>query len=233
MTNPKNELKTQLNKEFDLVLFESLDFHLELKGRVRENIKFNKKQTGLKNKTTNRMIRAIIFAAVICLFLPSSITIRDSDIYQTSNQGSKMDTLLKSDRNTKLIMEPDTIKSWDLKKESDALESLGGNLVLPTYIPNNFKPERLRVLGTSKEQADKAIFTYVSGSQSYLIIVEKSSIQTKPVGYIEVDLNGVTGYLKSVENNEAELQWVQNGFRYTINGLISAEEVVKIARSRK
>lgn len=64
------------------------------------------------------------------------------------------------------------------------------------------------------------------------MIAEKTVLYNEPLNYEEIDINGMTGYLKK-EGIDAELIWRHKGFQYMIGGLISSKEAVKIARTFK
>jgi hypothetical protein len=60
------------------------------------------------------------------------------------------------------------------------------------------------------------------------------------VGFEEVDINGAIGYLKpslddkkDVASLDVELYWFKDGVQYSVIGLITPEEAIKIATSMK
>jgi hypothetical protein len=241
MTDPKIDMRKLFQKELDKTLFDSLEFHSVLKEEVRNKLKTDHiskmNQPWLTPIWKKWLFSTLAAAAVICLFFLSTWMISGDDTNQSDPKTVTNDpaNILRSDGdNSNLISGPNEMKSWDLVSENEAKQSFGNDLQLPMYIPMNFKLDRLHGFGKSREQLNKVIFTYIDGEKSYLVIMERSGRNEIPLGFIKVDINGTTGYLKKqdgAENLDAELHWYLNGIHYMVGGLITSQEAIKIALS--
>jgi hypothetical protein len=230
VTNPNIDIQNLLKKEMEDTLFESLDFHSGLKDLVKNKIKSSKRKSALTYLWKSPSIRVVIFAAILVLAYSSILTIHRSDSTPIKNE--KRSTFEKRKGNPNLISDPNTIKSWSIDSATDVKQWFGNEVLVPTYSVKEFKLDKIQAKGISKEEVNQIVFTYFSNSNSYLVIIKKDSFENKPFGFEKVDLNGVTGYLKTEETN-VELQWNEKGFQYMVGGLITGEEAIKIAKSFK
>lgn len=149
-----------------------------------------------------------------------------------------VDTLIEQTTNSVLpgIDIEDGIKIETL---AEAERLFGTNFLNPAFVPENFMLDNIFAYRNEKETTDKIILTYLSGDQAFLIIEEKGDDQNGFANYKPVDINGVGGYLKSEpsegsnnENNpDTELHWVKSGIHYSVTGMISENNALKVAKS--
>ncbi len=139
----------------------------------------------------------------------------------------------QSEENVGILPNPFNEEILELNSMEEAREVYGDDLMLPTYVPEDFQLDRIHVLNGNMEQADKLILTFTSLEESYSVMVERTELQNKPLGTELVDINGLEGYLKkeTPEQLDVELNWFTNDSHYIINGIISSTEALKIARS--
>ncbi len=237
MTNSDKDILNRLKQEADQSLFENIDFHSELKEKVRKNVKHSKRSKDVHFLINlirkNRVFSTTAVVTIIFLSLWSTTLFRDSigGVLKTEEPGnSNFSTFQSGDSNTNWISDPNEIKSWELKTKVEVKE-LFGDVLLPNYTPENYILDSIHINGPKKE---KVIFTYIFKERSYLVIIEKKTVQNKPIGYEIVEINGTNAYLKteeSAENMLTELYWYSGDYHYMINGLISSEEAVKVAKS--
>ena len=132
-------------------------------------------------------------------------------------------------------------KKWAIGTLDDAKIDFGRSFIIPTYIPQDYKLDQINASGFEEEKASKIVISYFSRDQSFIIIQEKTQIESEFDNYEKVDINGTIGLLKSnasidMENEDSintELHWSKNEIQYSIIGLITKEEAIKIARSMK
>jgi hypothetical protein len=230
MTISNNDIKNLLKSELDDTLFESLDFQPMLKNEVKNKIKPIKKQMWIYKFWNKRVVIPITVGAVISIVFFSTLLSQPSDSKPTENK--KMNTFVTEGENTNLIKEQRAIKSWDLDSPNELKQWLGKEILVPSYSPKGFRLDRIQVTGTSKDKANKVVFSYFNDDQSYLVMIERETFKNKPLGFESVELTGVTGYLRKGET-DVELEWNQKGYHYMVGGLITSEEAIKIAESFK
>ena len=132
-------------------------------------------------------------------------------------------------------------KKWAIGTLDDAKIDFGRSFIIPTYIPQDYKLDQINASGFEEEKASKIVISNFSRDQSFIIIQEKTQIESEFDNYEKVDINGTIGLLKSnasidMENEDSintELHWSKNEIQYSIIGLITKEEAIKIARSMK
>lgn len=132
-------------------------------------------------------------------------------------------------------------KSWAIDTFDDAKRNFGNAFLVPTYIPEDYDIEEITASGLEEGNASKIIINYFLESKSFFIIQEKIQIENELVNYEKVDINGTIGLLKEnilisnkYENTiNTELYWSRDGIHYSITGLITQEDAIKIARSMK
>ncbi len=132
-------------------------------------------------------------------------------------------------------------KNWVIDTLDVAKRDFGNNFSIPTYITQNYKLQEINAWGFDEGEANKIILSYFSGEKSFMITQDKTQIENEYVNYEKVDINGNVGLLsinKSIDSeNEysmnTELYWSKNNIYYSIKGLITQEEAIKIAKSMK
>lgn len=137
------------------------------------------------------------------------------------------------------IIDMYAVREWDIETLEEARDRFGDAFLKPSYIPGNYKLDRIRVSGPDENIADKVVLSYHDGDRSFSIIEEKDSVQQELTGYKTVDINGVTGYVRVLPydmgvNKEAsgiEIHWFKEGVHYSITGLLTEDEAIKTASS--
>lgn len=238
MTNPNHDINDIFKEEIDATLFESIDFTSDLKHKVIQKIKPVQKETSMQallNKIVKRRVASVISAAAILCIAIISVHMQNLKSPTTEenpiNSGD-VSILMEEGENTNPIEGKTSIKSWELKTLKEASQLFGNDLLLPAYVPNDFTLERIQASGINMDDPTKLVLTYQSAERSYIVIAEKTVLYYEPLNYEEVDINGMTGYLKK-EGVDVELIWSHKGFQYMVGGLISSEEAIKIASSFK
>lgn len=132
-------------------------------------------------------------------------------------------------------------KNWLLNTQEEAKKSFGSFFLTPSYITGSFKLDKIHASGTDQPTATKIVLEYFTSDKSFLIIQEKSELQNGFVNFKTIDINGTSGYLKpSVSDDDAnaevqdtEVHWFKDGVHYSVMGLITEDEAIKVAISMK
>ncbi|MET3695751.1 uncharacterized protein DUF4367 [Bacillus oleivorans] len=219
MKEQKHDLRYKFKSEADQALFQSIDFTSKMKEDIRREI-------DSKKRRWNHPISFLAAAAILCFSLLtfSYFTMSDHAKPENNPKPEEPNTLIGNEDEDILnpIAGPER-ETQELNSPEEAKEVLGEAILLPAYIPKGYSLEHVQTLGEKK-----VIMTYLSGDQSYLIIIENAENQQPFVNYEKVQIQNTTGYLYETEY-DSELHFYADGFHYMISGLISKEEVIKVA----
>ncbi|MEG0771755.1 DUF4367 domain-containing protein [Clostridium sp.] len=134
------------------------------------------------------------------------------------------------------IILPGPIVSSDIKTLDEAKKYLEVNVLEPAYLPNGFKLKEIHGVSNNDTETRNLWIEYFAQDKILVISVEGNTMWKSTEEYRIVDINGIKGYIKSFRNNlneSAELRWFIGERLYTIEGTISEEEAIKVARSLK
>ncbi len=225
MKDPNDDLLRGLKEETDQVLFKDLDFHHELKEKVRLETR------NLHSKKSNRkrsFFSIAAIAAVLLLAIVSSTMFLDNDTNKV-----QMNTFVGEQENSNMITES-ALKSFEIGTIEDIKTVFLEEVQIPTYTSMSYKLESIHASGMSQEDINQVVITYQREDQYYSVIIEKAISELEPQGFQLVEISGVKGFIKTEETNDflnTEVIWDRNGFHYVVNGFLSAEEAVKVAKS--
>lgn len=139
------------------------------------------------------------------------------------------------------ILSAEEEKSWGIDTLDNAKIDFESTFIIPTYIPQDYELEKINAYGSEEGKAYKIILNYFLEDKSFMIIQEKGQMENEFVNYEEIDINGAIGFLnknisedrKNEDSMNIELHWFKNEVHYLINGLITQEDAIKVARSMK
>lgn len=139
------------------------------------------------------------------------------------------------------ILNAEEEKSWGIDTLDNAKIDFESTFIIPTYIPQDYELEKINAYGSEEGKAYKIILNYFLEDKSFMIIQEKGQMENEFVNYEEIDINGAIGFLnknisedrKNEDSMNIELHWFKNEVHYLINGLITQEDAIKVARSMK
>lgn len=149
--------------------------------------------------------------------------------------------ILSGDSNANTSIYGSTVKKWFPATLDEAKKDFGGSFLTPDYIPQNYRLEKINASGAEERKASKIILSYFTGEQSFMIIEETTETLIGFSDFEKIDINGITGLLKPSESIDSEnadsldteLHWFNGEVHYSVAGLITQEEAIKIARSMK
>lgn len=125
----------------------------------------------------------------------------------------------------------------------DAKRYMGEEFIMPEYIPSNFKLSLVQVPTDMNKEGMDILFSYEGDKQFYTLTMRKGATSIDNfVGTKETDINGIKAQVTSgplmADNEEVapsytQIRWLKNNVLYMIDGQITEEEAVKVARSIK
>jgi hypothetical protein len=124
----------------------------------------------------------------------------------------------------------------EFKTIDEAKEYLGVDVLEPAFLPEGFKLKGIQGVSNENNNIKNLWLQYGSEDRSFAISVEKNRVWDNFEGYKEVQVNGITGHIISYNDTtieSAELRWNVGKDLYTIEGAISEDTALKIARSLK
>lgn len=149
-----------------------------------------------------------------------------------------------------ILNEPGTDTDWLFNTVEEAAESFGSAFLVPSFIPEGFTQGTIYASGMDSFEAEKVVLCYAAGDRSFMIIEQKSSEKGEFLNFKTVNINGTEGYLKpetrdsvglpkngrkeaGTEITDTELHWFKDDVHYSVSGLITQEDAIKVARSMK
>lgn len=158
---------------------------------------------------------------------PKEISIQQDDqsgIYSaTANQPESTGT------NDSMLIEPRITQQLP-DSPQEAGRSFGEGFLIPSYIPEGFKPVDIYASGTAEGKTDSVVLNYSDGDRSFLITEQRATEAGEFPGFEVIDINGTTGYVSSQEQF-TEVYWYAEGVRYSVSGMLAREDAIETARS--
>lgn len=216
--------------------------------KVDENLKRKTLEKSLKKNhipISKLLMPAACFLLIIGILniyniLPlKNPKIQTEDSYTNVSSSGGETELSPGDSNINILNTEE--KSWTIDTFDNAKRNFGNAFLIPTYIPEDYNIEEITASGFEEGNASKIIINYFLENKFFLIIQEKIQIENEFVNYEKVDINGTIGLLKEnilISNKyedtiNTELYWSKDGINYSVTGLITQEDAIKIARSMK
>lgn len=216
--------------------------------KVDENLKRKTLEKSLKKNhipISKLLMPAACFLLIIGILniyniLPlKNPKIQTEDSYTNISSSGGETELSPGDSNINILNTEE--KSWTIDTFDNAKRNFGNAFLIPTYIPEDYNIEEITASGFEEGNASKIIINYFLENKFFLIIQEKIQIENEFVNYEKVDINGTIGLLKEnilISNKyedtiNTELYWSKDGINYSVTGLITQEDAIKIARSMK
>jgi hypothetical protein len=133
------------------------------------------------------------------------------------------------------------LESWNVNTTEDAKGYMGGKVLTPSYIPQEYKLKEIIAAGPAADNVIAIMMEFDSNGRSFMITQDKGVTKKVNSGNSkEVDINGVTASVDSTSFNNGEttiysttVRWYVNDFMYAVQGSISEEEAIKVAQSLK
>jgi hypothetical protein len=221
MNNPDQMLREHYKSECDELLFNDVHFDSRMMAEVKSKIHTDSKQSTRSGRLDQRRMRWIystmmVAAAMIVLFIaiPSFNT-------PPSNQPP-------INTGTTFIVD-DSQKVLQNAEEAQSL--YGEGLHLPSYIPKAYVNNRIEAFSITKDGASKVLFSYATNTSSYILSAEKNVSLEPFMNDEKIEINNVTGYIHSDAHIGTTLYWLIDDNLYSITGMLSREETLKVARS--
>jgi hypothetical protein len=228
MNDPDRMLREHYKSETDEFLFNDVHFDSRMMEEVRSKVHTAAKQSTRTGRFDQRRMRwmygtigTMMVAAAMILLI---ITLPSLD---TPPSTSQPPTGTLAPLNSPLIVDD---SQRVLQNAEEAKSLYGEGLHLPTYIPKAYVNNRIEAFNITKDGTSKVIFTYETDNKNYLLSVEKNASLENFMNDEKIEINDVTGYIFS-DANMTTLYWLVDDNLYSINGMLSREETLKVARS--
>ncbi|QYR22806.1 DUF4367 domain-containing protein [Paenibacillus sp. sptzw28] len=239
-----HEIREQLKKEADEVLFEGIHFDSRLKENVKRRAQLIQEPPlqGRAARNPRRWLLGTAAAAVIAFFLIiAAPSLFPSWAPPPAVPGETFHRPLPGNIEPGDELPPSGDSGEEIRvlttfEEAGAL--FGEKLLVPSYIPAGFSLHEINAGGPEGGLEGTVVYSYVAGSRSFGLFQHKQEESDVPKGKA-VDINGGTGYLttgdpgqEAGENDRnIELHWHANGVEYMLSGILPVDEALKIARS--
>ncbi|RED55493.1 DUF4367 domain-containing protein [Cohnella lupini] len=229
MNDTDRNLRQQLRKESDEILFSPMELSDQAKRKIRQLAVTEKvgRRFVFRKKTWIMGAAGLAAAFMIIAWLPmlqqptvqapaaspieSSVP---SNAGNAGTTGSELSQLITTRLNT----------------AEEAKAAFGPGLNAPTYLPEGYKLSDITAVGMKGEPARDVNFTYVSGEKTITFVASRMPAAFPEDLFSPTQVNGVDG-LVFEQTNLTELFWVQSDIQYSVTGNVSADAALKIAES--
>jgi hypothetical protein len=129
-----------------------------------------------------------------------------------------------------------TTVSVELKNLAEAKSYIRGKNIEAAYIPKGFQLTMLQGVSYDNDARRSLWIQYTLNESSFVISIEDESQWKSVEGYKDLDVNGATGHMKHFKDGNtelAELRWFVDKDMYTVEGNLSEEEALKVAKALK
>ncbi len=225
----------------------------ELKEKTLRNVKQN---NALRNNVKRNKLKPVIGVLVPAACVAIAIAaVNLSNWWLTLEQNvapknnSEVTLMMESAQgletqprdNTGRMQKAEDAKSVEYTSADEAKKAFGAGLLIPEFIPDGFEMTSSSGMVTDNNAAVRVVFNYASHIASFQIIEEKTKPQIDYSGYKTVNINGISGHLKTEIVTEeggmysqfTEVHWLRNGRYYSVAGQISEDMALKVAGNMK
>jgi hypothetical protein len=254
MNESDQDVLRQYKTEADESLFENLHFDFRMKEQVMQRVLAEQKQLTFKkqfHRNWRKWIYSMMVAAAITGFILVATPLLEDDIAQPPVQGEitplsdppeDIPMILKGDSVGPMVDNGQTdpaMQTWLLETTEEARMWFGDSMALPSYTPAAFELDTIHATGHEEGIAAQVTFSYVSENRSFVFSQQKQNKATEFHDFETIDINGIDGFLTtSTSNSEetefnvvTEIQWFEDEIQFTVVGLISEDEALRVARS--
>lgn len=227
MTDMERNLRRNLQKEMDDMLFSTMDLSDSDKQKIR-------KQAATEQRSRRRFVlpkawlggaAALVAAVVIVTGLPMlqdpaavpTPTDNSSVIVQPGNGGAAGSEL------SQLITTP-------FVTVEEAKAAFGSGVLVPKVAPEGFELAEIVGVGMKDQPLRDLNFTYSLGDKTVTFSASRMPTASPTDLFTQTKVGGADGII--FEQAEfTELFWVVDGIQYGVSGPISGDEAMKVAES--
>lgn len=200
-----------------------------------------------KGKTSRRLIPAACLAAALILVIApgSPLSIFHKVQSNIPNPGETANILMADPNkpNTEASTLPAGTEvspapsgnSMLLDNLDEAKKYLDGAVLIPSNIPEGFELHSIQAVSSENGTVENIYLLYTLKDRDFVISMEKGKEWKDFSEYKDVDINSSTGHIKSYNPGQeiSELRWFAGDVLYTVEGSLSEEEAIRIAKSLK
>lgn len=133
------------------------------------------------------------------------------------------------------------LKSWNVEAMEDVKKYWEGAALTPSYIPQNYKLKEIIAAGITTSDVISIMMEFESEGRTFSITEDKGVTKKVNSGNgREVDISGVQALVDSVKFDNAgttiystTVRWYKGDFMYAVQGSISEDEAIKVAKLLK
>jgi uncharacterized protein (DUF736 family) len=213
----------------------------ELKKKTLIKCRENNKRKFIKTSLIPAACLGIILITVSIWGLRFKTQLPGNEISKNNTQNAN---LMLAPENSTQQAAPDVemtapsgeVVTREFKTIEEGKEYLEVNVLAPDFLPKGFKLKGIQGISNDNNKIRNLWLEYVSGDHTFVISVERNRVWDSFEGYRDVDINGITGHIISYKDSSiesAELRWFLGKDLYTIEGAISEDMALKVAKSLK
>lgn len=128
-----------------------------------------------------------------------------------------------------------TNTSQQLNSLDEAKKYLDGAVLIPSYIPEGFKLDTIQAVSSAAGIVENIYLAYTLEDRTFVISMEKNKEWKDFSLYRDVDINNAAGHIKSYDSDQelTELRWFVDKVLYSVDGSLSEEQAIRVAKSLK
>lgn len=135
--------------------------------------------------------------------------------------------------------EVQVLESWSVETMEDAKKYMDGAVLTPSYLPQNTILKEIIAAGPGPGDVIAIMMEFELEGRTFTITQDKDVAQKmNPGNSKEVDINGAKAFVSSTsfDNNGSTIysttvRWYKGSNMYAVQGSISEEEAIKVAKS--
>jgi len=225
MTDLDRNLRQQIRKESDDMLFSRMELSDEVKRKIRQQAAAEKpgRRLGLP-KAWMAGAAAVVAAVVIIAGYPM---LQQTNVPAPAASPSAS---LPAASGGAAGSELSPLVTTPLGSVEDAKAGFGPDLLVPKALPEGFSLTKMETVGMENEPARDVIFTYVSGDKTVTFVASRSPAAFPAELFTKTQVGDADGFVFA-QPELTELFWTKDGIQYSVTGQLSAEDTMKFAES--
>ncbi|QGU95937.1 DUF4367 domain-containing protein [Clostridium bovifaecis] len=222
----------------------------ELMEDITVSDELKKKTLASFKRRRNRSSRPLLLPAACMLLIILAISVwrfpseSQSSRHEISKNNAGNPSIMLAPENSDVPLSSDDksvppsgpIVSKDIKTLNAAKEYINIAVLEPSYLPKGFQLKEIHGVSNDDSKIKSIFVQYTSKDKIFLLSVEQNREWKNFDGYKAVKINESMGYIRSFKDNpneSTELRWVIDKNLYSIEGAISEDTAIKIAKSLK
>lgn len=225
MTDIDRNLRHQLRKESDDMLFNQMELNDQLKQRIR--------QQAVAEKARRRFTFPKAWVMGTVAMVAAIMIIAGFPMLQQPTDPAPAENLVESlppSSGDIVGSELSQLITTSLNSVEDAKAAFGPSLLVPNVAPEGFTLSEIVSVGMEGEPVRDVIFTYVSGEKTTTFTANRNPASFPVDMFRQTQVRGIDGFV--FEQPEfTELFWMESGIQYSVIGQLSVDQAMEVAES--